>query len=88
MLNVINFQTGQLFDWFVSGGQVFALIERLPSSVTGGTGVGPDLMYAQIIKEHRSRAASTTCRSAGALHRVRPVTRQRVLVGERVEKAE
>ena len=51
VLNVINFQTGQLFDWFVSGGQVFALIERLPSSVTGGTGVGPDLMYTQIIKE-------------------------------------
>lgn len=51
VLNVINFQTGQLFDWFVSGGQVFALIERLPSTVTGGTGVGPDLMYTQIIKE-------------------------------------
>ena len=51
VLNVINFQSGQLFDWFVSGGQVFALIERLPTVVTGSPGVGLDKMYTQIIKE-------------------------------------
>lgn len=58
VMNVINFATGQLFDWFVSGSTAFALIERLPSSVTGNTTdtsspdwVGPDKMYTQIIKE-------------------------------------
>lgn len=52
VLNMINFQTGQLFDWFVSGDRVFALIERLPSSVTGNTTlVDLDKAYTQIIKE-------------------------------------
>lgn len=57
VLNMINFATGQLFDWFVSGSEVFALIERLPSNVTnpalapGDAGyVGLDLAYTQIIK--------------------------------------
>ncbi len=50
VLNMINFQTGQLFDWFVSGTQVFALIERLPSNVTGSPDVGLDKAYTQIIK--------------------------------------
>ncbi len=57
VMNVIDFSTGQLFDWFVSGSTAFALIERLPSNVTGnaeaGTPdyVGPEKMYTQIIKE-------------------------------------
>jgi hypothetical protein len=58
VMNMINFETGQLFDWFVSGTRAFALIERLPSSVTGNTTdqsstdwVGPPKMYTQIIKE-------------------------------------
>lgn len=57
VLNMINFQTGQLFDWFVSSNQVFALVERLPSNVTnpalqpGDAGyVGLDKAYTQIIK--------------------------------------
>jgi hypothetical protein len=50
VLNMINFATGQLFDWFVSENQVFALIERLPSNVTGSPGVGLDKAYTQIIK--------------------------------------
>lgn len=57
VLNMINFQTGQLFDWFVSDNQVFALIERLPSNVTnpalepGDPGyVGLDDAYTQIIR--------------------------------------
>ncbi|MGE0878493.1 MAG: DUF6081 family protein [Acidimicrobiia bacterium] len=51
VLNMINFATGQLFDWFVSENRVFALIERLPSNVTGVPGVGLDKAYTQIIKE-------------------------------------
>lgn len=57
VMNVIDFSTGQLFDWFVSGGTAFALIERLPSNVTGNAQpgspdyVGREKMYTQIIKE-------------------------------------
>jgi len=58
VLNMINFATGQLFDWFVSGTKVFALIERLPSNVTNPTlptwdpnYVGLEKAYTQIIKE-------------------------------------
>ncbi len=51
VLNMINFQTGQLFDWFVSSGKVFALIERLPTSVTGSPGTPIEKAYTQIIKE-------------------------------------
>jgi hypothetical protein len=34
VMNVIDFKTGQLFDWFISGSTAFTLIERLPSNVT------------------------------------------------------
>ncbi|MFQ3220460.1 MAG: hypothetical protein ACI96W_002830 [Paraglaciecola sp.] len=51
VLNMINFETGQLFDWFVSENKAFALIERLPTVVTGSPGTGLDLAYTQIIKE-------------------------------------
>jgi hypothetical protein len=58
VMNVIDFATGQLFDWFVSGSTAFALVERLPSSVTGNTSdptspdyVGREKMYTQIIRE-------------------------------------
>jgi hypothetical protein len=57
VMNMINFATGQLFDWFVAGNTAFTLIERLPSSVLGGPGpgspdwVGPEKMYTQIIDE-------------------------------------
>jgi len=51
-LHMIDFGTGQLFDWFVSGHTAFTLYERLPSSVTGSPNfVGRDLMYTQIIDE-------------------------------------
>ena len=57
VLNMINFATGQLFDWFVSDNQVFALIERLPSNVTNPalsasdpSYVGLSKAYTQIIK--------------------------------------
>lgn len=51
-LHMIDFHTGQLFDWFVAGDTAFALIERLPSSVTGSTEqAGRDKMYTQIVKE-------------------------------------
>jgi hypothetical protein len=51
VLNMINFETGQLFDWFISEDRAFALIERLPSVVTGSPGTPLDLAYTQIIKE-------------------------------------
>ena len=58
VMNVIDFATGQLFDWFVSGSTAFALIERLPSNVTGNTSdtsspdyVGREKMYLQIVRE-------------------------------------
>jgi hypothetical protein len=58
VMNVIDFSTGQLFDWFVSGSTAFALIERLPSNVTGNTTdpasaeyVDRSKMYTQIIRE-------------------------------------
>ena len=58
VMNVIDFSTGQLFDWFVSGHTAFPLIERLPSNVTGNTTdttspdyVGRAKMYTQILKE-------------------------------------
>jgi hypothetical protein len=57
-MNMINFDTGQLFDWFISGGRAFTLVERLPSAVTGNTSdpgspdyVGPGKMYTQIVNE-------------------------------------
>src|SRR5215217_7342404 len=37
-LHMIDFETGQLFDWFVSGSTAFTLIERLPAVVTGSPG--------------------------------------------------
>jgi hypothetical protein len=52
VMNMVDFATGQLFDWFISGNRAFALIERLPSSVTGSPNfVGADKMYTQIIVE-------------------------------------
>jgi hypothetical protein len=58
VMNVVDFSTGQLFDWFVAGHSVFALIERLPSNVTGNTSdtsspdyVGRAKMYTQIVRE-------------------------------------
>src|SRR5580765_337161 len=58
VMNMVSFDTGQLFDWFISGDRAFALIERLPSSVTSPSTdrsspnwVGPEKMYTQIIVE-------------------------------------
>jgi hypothetical protein len=58
VLNMVDFCTGQLFDWFLAGKTAFTLIERLPSNVTGNTTnpscpgaqyVGRDKMYTQIV---------------------------------------
>lgn len=51
-LHMIDFATGQLFDWFVSGSTAFALVERLPASVIGSPlGGTRETMYTQIVKE-------------------------------------
>jgi hypothetical protein len=59
VLNMINFETGQLFDWFVSDNTAFALIERLPTEVTGSPGTPLDLAYTQIITEVPIRPGTT-----------------------------
>jgi len=58
VLNMVDFCTGQLFDWFLAGNTAFTLIERLPTNVTGNTTacpgatyVGRDKMYTQIADE-------------------------------------
>jgi Family of unknown function (DUF6081) len=60
VMNVLDFCTGQLFDWFIASDTAFALIERLPTTVTGNVSnpdcgqageVGIDKMYTQIIRE-------------------------------------
>lgn len=51
-LHMIDFETGQLFDWFVSGSTAFTLVERLPATVIGSEDGGTrDTMYTQIIDE-------------------------------------
>jgi len=51
-LHMIDFATGQLFDWFVSGNTAFPLYERLPSIVSGSAEhVSTDKMYTQITRE-------------------------------------
>jgi hypothetical protein len=59
-MNMVDFCTGQLFDWFLAGNTAFTLIERLPTNVTGNTTnpncpgasfVGRDKMYTQIVNE-------------------------------------
>lgn len=53
-LHMIDFYTGQLFDWFIAGDTAFTLIERLPSSITGSTEhAGREEMYTQIIKSFK-----------------------------------
>jgi hypothetical protein len=59
VLNMINFETGQLFDWFIAGDTAFALIERLPTVVTGNPGTPLDLAYTQIIKEANIKPGKT-----------------------------
>jgi hypothetical protein len=52
-LHLIDFQSGQLFDWLVSGRRATSLVERLPSIVTHSpTETGREHMYTQFIREH------------------------------------
>ncbi len=60
VMNVLDFCTGLVFDWFIASDTAFPLYERLPSTVTGNvtnsdcptaTEVGIDTMYTQIIRE-------------------------------------
>jgi hypothetical protein len=45
VVNVLDFCTGQVFDWFIASDTAFALIERLPSTVTGNVS-NPDFREA------------------------------------------
>lgn len=78
VLNMIDFCSGQLFDWFLSSDYAFPLVERLPTTVTGNTSnpncpdasqVGLDQAYTQIVKEIPIRP--------GVKHHVAIVYRQR-----------
>ena len=60
VMNMVDFCTGQLFDWFLAGNTAFTLIERLPTNITGNTSnpycpgaayVGRAKMYTQIVDE-------------------------------------
>ena len=60
VMNMVDFCTGQLFDWFLAGNTAFTLIDRLPTNVTGNTSnpycpgatyVGREKMYTQIAAE-------------------------------------
>lgn len=59
VLNMVNFATGQLFDWFISDNQAMALVERLPSNVTANAAfgepgyVGLDKAYTQLVRVQR-----------------------------------
>lgn len=51
-LHMVDFATGQIFDWFVSGSTAFTLVERLPATVIGSPAGGTvDTMYTQIVDE-------------------------------------
>jgi hypothetical protein len=54
MFNMTNVETGQLFDWFVSGNSVFALLERLPTypevPASDPRHRGMDKIHTQIVK--------------------------------------
>jgi len=50
-LHMIDFASGQLFDWLVSGNKALALTERLPTTVTGSPGAGRNEIYTQIVGE-------------------------------------
>lgn len=51
VMNMVDFGSGQLFDWFISGSRAFTLIERLPGTVTGNLAVDLNKAYTQIIDE-------------------------------------
>ena len=50
VLNLVDFKSGQLFDMFVSEHEVFALVERLPTSVTQSPGTPIEKAYTQIAR--------------------------------------
>lgn len=52
-MHLIDFNTGQLFDWLVGEHSALSLVERLPSEVTGSpVAAGKEQIYTQIIDEH------------------------------------
>jgi hypothetical protein len=59
VMNVLDFCSGQVFDWFIASDTAFALIERLPTSITRNvsnpdcpkaTEAGIDKIYTQIVR--------------------------------------
>ena len=69
VMNMVDFCTGQLFDWFRASDTAYTLIERLPTNVTGNTAnpdcpgateVGRGKMYTQIIEEVKVKPGAHT----------------------------
>jgi len=58
MFNITNVETGQLFDWFVSGHQAFALIERLPSNVANPALAASDPAYVGLERAYTQMVRS------------------------------
>ena len=73
VLNMINFDTGQLFDWFLAGDTAFALIERLPSTVTGN----PALDWTSLIPRSSKRSRSSRARRTTSLSATHAVPARR-----------
>ena len=59
VINMVDFCTGQLFDWFLAGNTAFTLIERLPTNVTGNT-ANPDCPGATTSAGARCTPRSST----------------------------
>ena len=89
-LHMIDFATGQLFDWFVSGNTAFPFIERLPSIVTGSTErVSTDKIYSQIVGQELPIAAGVSHNVAIRYSRDRRASHvEYMLDGKRVAKVE
>src|SRR5580700_4579162 len=86
VMNVLDFCTGQVFDWFIASDAAFALIERLPTVVTGmpGTRIAappPRSVSARCTRRSSGRSrcplssgTTLTSRSVAAMERLGSTT--------------
>jgi hypothetical protein len=97
VMNMIDFCTGQLFDWFVAGKTAFTLVERLPTDVTGNTSnpncpdatfVGRSKMYTQIVDEIPSAPGVAHNVSITYTHKAHEGTVEFTFDGRKVSKVD
>ena len=67
-MNVLDFCTGQVFDWFIASDTAFALIERVPTVVTGNVGNLDCGAAAEVAlsRRRKHRAQGRRCGVCGA----------------------